>query len=125
MNLRDADLGLSRPACRGGRLLHVAVKRECSKVLLVDEQNRVLLFSGIDRTKPDVPAWWFPVGGALEPGETPVEAAIRETAEETGLKIGDPGAIVFTRSFRWDFEGKDYEQDESFFLVRVSQFSPA
>ena len=103
----------------------MAVKRECSKVLLVDEQNRVLLFSGIDRTKPDVPAWWFSVGGALEPGETPVEAAIRETAEETGLKIGDPGPIVFTRSFRWDFEGKDYEQDESFFLVRVSSFSPA
>jgi hypothetical protein len=32
---------------------------------------------------------------------------------------------VFTRSFRWDFEGTDYEQDESFFLVRVRSFSPA
>lgn len=102
----------------------MVVKRECSKVLLVDEQDRVLLFSGIDRTKPDVPAWWFPVGGALDPGETPVEAAIRETAEETGLKITDPGHIVFTRSFRWEFEGHEYDQHEWFFLVRVSHFSP-
>ena len=102
----------------------MVLKRECSKVLLVDEQDRVLLFSGIDRTKPDVPAWWFPVGGALDPGETPVEAAIRETAEETGLKITDPGPIVFTRSFRWEFEGNEYDQHEWFFLVRVSHFSP-
>ena len=28
--------------------------RRCSKVLLVDEQERVLLFSGIDRTKPEL-----------------------------------------------------------------------
>jgi len=100
------------------------VKRECSKVLLVDEDNRVLLFSGIDRTKPDVHPWWFPVGGALEAGETPVEAAIRETEEETGLGITNPGPIVFTRSFRWDFEGKEYDQEEWFFLVRVDGFSP-
>lgn len=28
---------------------------------------------------------WLPVGGELEPGETPLEAAARELAEETGL----------------------------------------
>jgi 8-oxo-dGTP pyrophosphatase MutT (NUDIX family) len=110
--------------CFDERLRNVAVKRTCSKVLLVDEENRVLLFSGIDRTKPDVPAWWFPVGGALEPGETLAEAAIRETEEETGLKIADPGPIVFRRSFRWDFEGEEYDQEESFFLVRVDSFLP-
>ncbi|MGH9188348.1 MAG: NUDIX hydrolase [Acidimicrobiales bacterium] len=103
----------------------MGVKRECSKVLLVDEQDRVLLFSGIDRTKPHVPPWWFPVGGALELDETPVDAAIRETQEETGLTIADPGPVVFRRSFSWDFEGKDYDQEEWFFLVRVDCFTPA
>lgn len=102
----------------------MGVKRDCSKVLLVDEQERVLLLAGIDRTKPDGPPRWFPVGGALEPGETRVEAAVREVREETGLEIDDPGPVVFTRSFSWEFEGHEYDQDEAFFFVRVGQFTP-
>jgi 8-oxo-dGTP diphosphatase len=31
-------------------------------------------------------ATWLPVGGELEPGETPLEAARRELREETGLE---------------------------------------
>ncbi|MBK5224775.1 MAG: NUDIX domain-containing protein [Acidimicrobiia bacterium] len=62
----------------------MGVKRQCAKVLLVDGQERVLLFSGIDRTKPDGAPWWFPVGGGLELGETPADAAIRETRGPVG-----------------------------------------
>ena len=98
--------------------------RECAKVLLVDEQDRVLLLCGIDRTKADVAPWWFTVGGAREAGETLAEAAVRETHEETGLWISDPGPVVFTRSFSWDFEGAHYDQEEAFFLVRVESFEP-
>jgi 8-oxo-dGTP diphosphatase len=29
---------------------------------------------------------WLPIGGEIEPGETPLEAAARELAEETGLR---------------------------------------
>jgi len=89
-------------------------------VLLVDRQDRVLLFSGIDRTLPETPPEWFAVGGAVEDGETLEAAAIRETAEETGLQIADPGPPVFTRRFRWVFEGVAYDQEETYFLVRTS-----
>lgn len=33
--------------------------------------------------------WCLP-GGKLEPGETPLDGAIRETFEETGIKIPEP-----------------------------------
>jgi putative (di)nucleoside polyphosphate hydrolase len=48
------------------------------------DDGQVLVF---ERT--DIPgAWQFPQGG-LDPGETPVEAAWREVAEETGLTKAD------------------------------------
>lgn len=34
---------------------------------------------------------WMQPGGHLEPGETPAEAALRETREETGVTVGHPG----------------------------------
>ena len=33
---------------------------------------------------------WLPVGGEVEPGETPLEAARRELREETGPRRGLP-----------------------------------
>jgi len=36
---------------------------------------------------------WLPVGGELEPGETPLEAARRELREETGLEGEFPPGI--------------------------------
>jgi 8-oxo-dGTP pyrophosphatase MutT (NUDIX family) len=99
--------------------------RRSSKVLLVDPDRRVLLLSGIDRTKPELDPWWFSVGGGLELGESPSEAAVRETYEETGLVIGDPGPVIFTRRFVWNFEGTEIDQDEFYFLVRTDHFEPS
>ena len=101
------------------------IKRPSAKVLVVDEHDRVLLFRGIDRTKRDAPPWWFPVGGAMEPDETPEAAAIRELEEETGLVVTDPGPVVFTRHIQWEFEGAPYDQEETYFLVRARAFAPA
>ena len=100
------------------------VRRVCAKVLLVDPHDRVLLFSGIDRHIPDNPPVWFPVGGGADEGETLEQAAVRETFEETGLRIFDPGRPVFTRRVRWVFEGVPYDQDETYFVVRVPSVSP-
>jgi ADP-ribose pyrophosphatase YjhB (NUDIX family) len=44
------------------------------------------------RRRDHVPPWAFP-GGKIEPDETPAEAAVREVAKETGLRVGPGGEI--------------------------------
>ncbi|GAB1820451.1 NUDIX hydrolase [Herbidospora sp. RD11066] len=49
---------------------------------------------------------WVPPGGRVEPGEAPRAAAVRECAEETGLRLDvlpEPAAVT-VRSYRSDWE---------------------
>lgn len=93
-------------------------ERRAARVLLVDAEDRVLLFEGINPDRPDEPFWMTP-GGGVEEGETDEEAARRELEEETGC-VGIPlGAPVWTRVGHFDFAGTSYRQRETFFLARV------
>ncbi|MGW1135623.1 NUDIX hydrolase [Streptomyces griseoluteus] len=51
---------------------------------IICDGDRVLMVRR--RVKEGELSWQFPAGG-IEPGETPEEAAVRETLEETGLKV--------------------------------------
>ncbi|MEH0828637.1 MULTISPECIES: NUDIX hydrolase [unclassified Micromonospora] len=98
----------------------VYTPRRAARVLLVDAGGRVLLFSGWDPSRPDH-RYWFTPGGGLDPGETAAQAAARELAEETGLRL-DPaalGAPVWSETVEFPFDGVWYRQEQEFFLVRV------
>jgi 8-oxo-dGTP diphosphatase len=56
-------------------------------VAVRDQQGRVLLVQRCDSG-----AWEFP-GGRMDVGETAVEAAVRETAEEAGLRVRITGLV--------------------------------
>ncbi|MCU1693532.1 MAG: hydrolase [Frankiales bacterium] len=97
------------------------VDRQAARVLLLDAQDRVLLFLGLDPEEPERGRWWITPGGGLDPGESAAQGAARELAEETGLVV-DPvslGAPVHARTAEFVFAGQAYRQVEDFFLVRV------
>jgi 8-oxo-dGTP pyrophosphatase MutT (NUDIX family) len=56
-------------------------------VAVHDDQGRVLVGLHADRRI------WVAPGGLIEPGETPVEGAVRETWEETGLLVEITGVL--------------------------------
>jgi 8-oxo-dGTP diphosphatase len=57
----------------------VTVRRAFSVAVYARRSGRVLV---IHHRRLDT---WLPIGGEIEPGETPLEAARRELGEETGL----------------------------------------
>lgn len=60
--------------------------------LIVLSGDRLLALRAEDPTDPAVGEWFEIPGGGVEPGETTADAALRETAEETGYLV--PAAAV-------------------------------
>lgn len=109
----------------------VVSRRTSARVVLLDEAGAVLLFCGSDPARRDgsdgpAPRWWFTVGGAVQPGETLAEAAVREAAEETGLRAPQADMIgpVWRRDAVFDFNGSIIRSEEMFFVYRTGRFEP-
>jgi len=95
--------------------------RQAARVLVFDAAGRVLLVRGHDADQVDR-TWWFTIGGGIEPGETPRQAAVRELQEEAGISAAEEDLIgpVLQRSAEFDFFAETVRQDEVFFLARLS-----
>jgi 8-oxo-dGTP pyrophosphatase MutT (NUDIX family) len=102
-------------------------KRTSARVVLLDELGFVLLFCGSDPASDTAPRWWFTVGGAVEPGEALPDAAVREIAEETGLRVSPADLVgpVWKREAVFDFNGSVIRSEEMFFVYRTVRFEPS
>ncbi|WP_375433047.1 NUDIX hydrolase [uncultured Friedmanniella sp.] len=96
--------------------------RQTVRVLLTDDDERTLLFEDSD---PGLEGahWWVTPGGGIDPGESEVEAAIREVGEETGIRLTAEDLVgpIARRHVIHGYSDQVTEQDESFYLARVGQ----
>lgn len=99
--------------------------RTSARVVLLDEDGRVLLLRGHDPKIPDV-HFWFTIGGGVEQGETLREAAVREIREETGLHV-DASSLrgpIWRRVAVFPYDGDVIRSEELFFVLQRAAFSP-
>jgi 8-oxo-dGTP pyrophosphatase MutT (NUDIX family) len=99
-----------------------SLHRPAVRVICFDVDGRVLLMNW--RDPHDGSSLWEPPGGGIEEGETPLETARRELAEETGL---DPARVApdYRDVYRetW-WKGRRYTGNEQFFTARYDTPSP-
>jgi len=103
--------------------------RTSARVVLLDENGHVLLFCGSDPAIRDGTArkWWFTVGGQAVEGERLAQAAVRELAEETGLRAHPDELVgpIWRRDAMIDFNGSVMRSREFFFVHRAPRFEPS
>lgn len=99
--------------------------RLTSRVLVLDDHGRALLFL----TKGSVPAQhtrWITPGGGVDPGESHHDAACRELFEETGMVVDDLGEPVWTHDFDVDYVGGDHDRGHAvYYLLRTVASTPS
>ncbi|HYB35803.1 MAG TPA: NUDIX hydrolase [Mycobacterium sp.] len=104
-------------------------QRTSARVVLLDDTGAVLLLCGSDPAITDgsAPKWWFTVGGRVRPGERLAQAAVRELAEETGLRVQPADLIrpIWRREEVFEFNGSVIDSEEFFFVYRTQRFEPS
>jgi 8-oxo-dGTP pyrophosphatase MutT (NUDIX family) len=96
-------------------------RRLSARLLVLNDSGRLLLFRFVHKTGPLAGQdFWATPGGGVEDGETLDQAAVRELAEETGLRRESVGPEIARRKFTLQLPDGEYvAADERFFLVRV------
>jgi 8-oxo-dGTP pyrophosphatase MutT (NUDIX family) len=97
-------------------------RRLSARLLVVNDEQRLLLFRFVHRTGALAGQdFWATPGGGVEDGETMEQAAIRELAEETGLRRDGVGPEIAHREVAIQLpDGEHVVSDERYFLVRVT-----
>jgi 8-oxo-dGTP pyrophosphatase MutT (NUDIX family) len=101
-------------------------ERLTARVILLDPADRILLMKGRLPSDPAAPGAWFTVGGGVEPGESLMEAAAREIAEEAGFTDVALGPLLWRgEQVLADHEQRPVRFLEHFILARCAGGEPS
>jgi 8-oxo-dGTP pyrophosphatase MutT (NUDIX family) len=95
----------------------VAVRRFGARVVLLDPEDRVLLFRLANPRSGN--SWWATPGGGVEPGEKSLDAARRELTEETGIAVTELVGPIWIDDHWFRTSDDLVHQQDRYFHARV------
>jgi len=97
--------------------------RRTVRLLVVDDRDRLLLFRDTDPGLPGT-RWWITPGGGVDPGESDLQAGVRELEEETGLRVTPDRLLgpVLVRRVVHGYTDVVIDQEDAFYATWVPGF---
>jgi 8-oxo-dGTP pyrophosphatase MutT (NUDIX family) len=92
--------------------------RPAARIVVLDPDDHVLLQHFLT---PDGWDGWITPGGGIEEGESALDAALRELIEEVGVRDAELTGPIWVRSHEFVWEGRLIDQQETFFLARLTR----
>jgi 8-oxo-dGTP pyrophosphatase MutT (NUDIX family) len=100
-------------------------RRPSARLLVLDPEGCVLLFRFVFKSGALAGSeYWATPGGAVDEGESFAEAALRELAEETGIRRDGIGPELARKEFAFELvNGETVWADERYFVVKAESQS--